>query len=147
MALSGITINSAATLGTGATVANPAIGTQFLSTATNTLVGNSVAFNFILTSGSVSPGINASLNFRYAFSMTSYSTTGIQSVVGNSSTLIALRVPSTPSTTFDITTQITVPITGNYLYTWYDITNLLVAPITVTTIAIPLQITNQSINR
>ena len=140
MALTAIQLYNAVTLGTGATPTSKITGTQFLPVATNTLTGNGVAFNYILTSGSTSPGPNASLNFRYAFSMTSYSGTTYTTICN--ATTLNIKAPKTINTAIDMTGRIVVPITGNYLYTWFDINDGLQAPITVTINAIPIAITN-----
>jgi hypothetical protein len=140
MSLTATTIYNAVTLGTGATPTSPVTGGLLLPVATSTLAGNALSFNFILASGSTTPGPNPAINFKYAFSMTPYSGTTFLGVV--SPATIPIRASSIINSINDITPGFSVPILGNYLYTWFDLNGPLNAPITVTVNATPVAICN-----
>lgn len=132
MAISAVTIFNAITLASTATKITP-FGGVTTPVQVTTLAGNATAFNFIVTTGTVPPGPNASITFKYAFSMTDYIVTpGLSKVipiVANSGALFNLRAPNVASTTVDITTPWSVPILGNFMYCWLELRGF-TAPIT-----------------
>lgn len=116
MALTATSIYSSQSIGAGTgTALNP------IKVDVSSVTGNGLAFNFVLTSGSTSPGPNAIVKFHYAFSMNSYTGTDIPTTVGNSASIFRLKFSQTASAVLDITTQFITPILGNNLYCWLDI--------------------------
>ena len=133
MAISAITIYNDITLASTATTQVPYSGVTAPVQVT-TLVGNATAFNFIVTSGSTPPGSNASITFKYAFSMEDYSSSpglvaALLPIISNSGGAFNLRASNNPSGVKDITTPWTVPILGNFLYCWLELRDF-TAPIT-----------------
>lgn len=141
MALIPVVLYNAVTVGSAGTPNAPYSATQVSPVANNTLTGNAVAFNFVITTGSTPPGPNARMVFRYGFAMASYTNTAAPLIISPNN--FDLRFQNTASTTTDFTTQVVIPILGNYLYCWLD-PHGMQAPITLTVNAVPIVITNQS---
>jgi hypothetical protein len=141
MSLTATALYNGITIGSSATPQAPYSATQVSPGVNNSLTGNALVFNFIVTNGSASPGTNASMVFNYGFSMSSYTAANASTGI-ISANKFDLRCPSLASTVIDITTQISIPILGNYLYYWLDVRELK-NPITLTVNAIPVALANQ----
>lgn len=140
MALTSTALYSAITVGTGSSRTKEYNVTQLLPQVT-ALTGNAVVFNFVVVTGSTTPGQNGRIVFNYGFAMATYDATAASKGI-ISANQFDVRFPSAPSTTLDLTTQMSIPIIGNNLYYWLNVTGL-IAPITLSIGAVPVPNSNQ----
>jgi len=142
MSLTAIPLYNAVTVGSTATPAAPYQATQISPGVNNTIVGNAISFNFVMTNGANQAGSNARIVFHWGFSMASYTATNAATLGIISANQINLRFPKNPNATIDLTHQITYPILGNYLYYWFDAFEL-TSPATLTVNAEVVALANQ----
>lgn len=139
MALAPINLYSAITLAAGATPSIPYSAAKQNPLSLTTVIGNYIVFNFVTTTGSPSPGIDASILLKFGFACSSYSPASTAPTILNPSSIqvVSLNAPHMASITQDTTTSVFIPVTGSYFYCWLDLTNF-EAPVTFTANAVPV---------